>query len=303
MVSVIIPTYNREATIARSIDSVLCQTYSNTELIIVDDGSTDGTRDVLASYGNQIIVIRQANCGPSAARNHGSRVAKGSILSFLDSDDTWHPEKLERQMQVLNHYGKAVTCCICNCTLQSNSRKHVTSFGASSIQPHSESGIILNPSDLIATRFILFNQVIAVRRQFFDKVGGFNESLWLHEDHDLALRLSVEGPWGFVTTPLVAKNESNENLSGFGRKDPIAHLASVRDILDRFLCSANVPNALRPQICAERQRLESAIQAHRLAESPSPVYSLIGNGCLTAQRVRSAIRRRSPWWPKAKIQN
>ncbi|RYD30434.1 MAG: glycosyltransferase family 2 protein, partial [Verrucomicrobiaceae bacterium] len=95
MVSVIIPTYNRIATIARAVDSVLAQTYPDIELIIADDGSSDGTCESLAGYGDRLRIVRQANSGPSAARNLGARAARGEILSFLDSDDSWLPDKIQ----------------------------------------------------------------------------------------------------------------------------------------------------------------------------------------------------------------
>lgn len=100
-VSVIIPTYNRARYVSEAIDSVLAQTFSDYEIIVVDDGSTDNTRDVIHAYEMQKVNIRyvtQANSGPGAARNNGLRTAEGDWIAFLDSDDIWHPQKLEYQM-------------------------------------------------------------------------------------------------------------------------------------------------------------------------------------------------------------
>ena len=97
-VSVIIPTYNRSLSVREAIESVLAQTYRDFELIVVDDGSADNTPSVLGSFGERIRGIRQANAGVSAARNAGIRAAKGEWVAFLDSDDLWVPQKLERQM-------------------------------------------------------------------------------------------------------------------------------------------------------------------------------------------------------------
>ena len=96
MVSVIIPVFNREYCINRAIDSVLNQTYKNLEVIVVDDGSTDKTLDVVNKYADRIKVIRQENSGPSRARNAGIKASKGFFVGFLDSDDEWLPTKIEK---------------------------------------------------------------------------------------------------------------------------------------------------------------------------------------------------------------
>ena len=99
IVSVIIPTYNRAKYITSAIDSVLSQTYNNIEIIVVDDGSNDSTREVLYRYGNKIRYVYQENLGVSAARNRGIELSKGEWIAFLDSDDVWFPKKLSVQME------------------------------------------------------------------------------------------------------------------------------------------------------------------------------------------------------------
>ena len=94
MVSVIIPTYNRADLVSETIDSVLAQSYRDFEVIVVDDGSTDASGEVLARYGEQIRVVLQENAGEAVARNAGIRVASGEYVGFLDSDDIWLPPKL-----------------------------------------------------------------------------------------------------------------------------------------------------------------------------------------------------------------
>ena len=113
LVSIIMPVYNGEASIAESIDSVLAQTYSSWELIIVDDCSTDNTGDIIAQYTNEHIHYwrQQQNDGVAAARNKAISMAKGRYIAFLDSDDLWMPEKLERQLAFMknNNYGFTYT--------------------------------------------------------------------------------------------------------------------------------------------------------------------------------------------------
>src|SRR3954452_5019375 len=100
-VSVILPVYNREQTVARAIRSVLAQTSTPLELIVIDDGSTDGTHDVLDSFGSQITVIEQPHAGPYTARNRGLRAARGELIAFIDSDDARLPERLAAQMPLM----------------------------------------------------------------------------------------------------------------------------------------------------------------------------------------------------------
>jgi glycosyltransferase involved in cell wall biosynthesis len=98
VVSCIVPVYNGERYLAEALESILGQTYRSLEVIVVDDGSTDGTAAVLATYRQRITCLHQTNAGHAAARNRGLAVARGEFVAFLDADDLWHPEKLARQM-------------------------------------------------------------------------------------------------------------------------------------------------------------------------------------------------------------
>lgn len=303
-VSVIIPTYNRESVVRRAIDSALAQTYRNLEVIVVDDGSTDATSEVLGKYGERIRVIRQTNAGPSAARNRGATEAGGEVLAFLDSDDRWLPAKIERQMEVLRGGGVDMCCCICNARLRSSSGKETTSFKAAGIKSPLEAGVLRNPARIFASRFMLFNQVVAVRKSAFEDVGGFDEDLWLLEDHDLALRLAVLGPWGIIGNPMVEKFEEDDSLSGAARKDRAGHLAAIERVLTLFLARRNeIAPALCDEVERERERLLQAIRGHRLAGSDSFVSVQYGRLLLLRLRLRNAIRRRSPAWPRADIES
>ncbi len=101
-VSVIIPAYNASATVCTAVDSALGQTFTNHEVIVVDDGSTDATRSRLDGYGSRIRYVYQQNQERSAARNNGIRHARGDLLAFLDADDYWAPHKLEKQVTLLD---------------------------------------------------------------------------------------------------------------------------------------------------------------------------------------------------------
>ena len=303
MVSVIIPTYNRIATIAKAVDSVLAQSYPDIEIIIADDGSTDGTCESLAAYGGQVRIVKQPNRGPSAARNLGVRASSGDILAFLDSDDLWLPEKIERQVRVLEAGGNGVPCCICNASLESEPGRTSTSFEVAGIKCDAGSGFILNPAQLLATRFLLFNQVVAVRREVFERIDGFNEDLWLLEDHDLALRLSIEGKWGFVSDPLVCKYETPGNLGGSARTDHLGHLKAVVKVLEIFLSNKSLTNpAVRKLVERERSGLLNAVSATAMAAESDAVRAMVGRARLLVQRLGRGLRRRSPAWPTARIE-
>lgn len=109
-ISVIIPTYNRCWILKEAIDSVLSQKFSDFEIIVVDDGSTDATNELLSTYGDQITTISQQNKGVSAARNAGISFARGGYIAFLDSDDMWLPEKLSCQHDFFQSHPEALIC-------------------------------------------------------------------------------------------------------------------------------------------------------------------------------------------------
>lgn len=112
MISVIVPTYNRASTIKKSLDSVLNQTFRDLELIVIDDGSTDNTKDIIDSYTDtRIKYVYQKNAGACVARNLGINCANGELIAFQDSDDFWHPKKLEKQISAMSNSGADIVFC------------------------------------------------------------------------------------------------------------------------------------------------------------------------------------------------
>ena len=110
LISVIIPTYNYGNYIEETILSVLNQTYKNVEILVIDDGSTDNTWEIVSKFKNEINFLRQENLGQSQARNHGFDKARGSVYALLDADDYWEPEKLEKQIPLMNDAVGLVYC-------------------------------------------------------------------------------------------------------------------------------------------------------------------------------------------------
>lgn len=303
LVSVVIPTYNRATTISRAIQSVLDQTYRDLEVIVVDDGSTDSTQEILRGFDGRIKVIRQANAGPSSARNCGIKAARGDIVAFLDSDDVWLPSKLERQVEMLMREGRGMPCCVCNATLSGTRHEGRTSFDEADIKGRFEAGVWLNVTHVLATRFLLFNQVTAVRREALQVTGGFREDLWLLEDYDMALRLSLLGPWGIINEPLVITHEGAGNrLSDKAYKDPLALLDAKQKILQTLvLRNQTTDKKLQRSLNRALKDTGSEILANKLAARPSALISGLGRLCLFAIRQRYAIWRRTPLWPQVKV--
>lgn len=301
LVSVIIPAYNRVGTIARSIDSVLVQTYRPMEVIVVDDGSTDQTAEVIRAYGDEVTLICQANGGPSSARNTGAAHAKGEIISFLDSDDAWKPEKLERQVRLMVRGGSEVPCCICNAALISEDGTSRNSFEVSGVESGLAEGYWLNPAPIIATRFVLFNQVVSIRREAFELVGGFNEKMRLLEDHDLAFRLSLLGPWAFVGEPLVEKYNDSDGVGVLAMSDPTVHVNAWSDVLKGFLQQSLVPGG-EVERCIRRnlKNVTTELKAVDLLLKPGALARAAGGVLMLSLRLKGAVRRRLPSWPRVK---
>lgn len=304
LVSVIIPTYNRAGLIGETIENVLQQTYANLELIVVDDGSTDDTHAVLKSYGTRIRWTAQENAGPSAARNRGIAMAKGDIIAFQDSDDAWHPTKLARQVSLLERGGDSVVCCLCNTTIELADRA-VRSFENAPVYPPVEEGIWLNVTEVLATRCILFNQAVAIRRDVLTRIGGFDESFRLMEDVELALRLSLEGPWAFIREPLATRQSKLSRTLSHEATDRIvaANMVRIQQGILRMIETNMVESrprlaALRPQMQKELRRSRRQLRAIEVKESKVIGASVFGWVLERVEQYRAAAYRRAPWFPK-----
>lgn len=299
LVSIIIPTYNRAETIEQAVDSALAQTWPSTEIIVVDDGSVDQTRNILEKYGDRIRFLQQKNQGPSAARNTGIRAATGEIVAFLDSDDTWLPNKIGRQVQLLQRtYDAGVRCCLTNTRMVYADGRFDTSFAISSLQPNRPEGIWTNPTDILVTRFLMFNQAVAVWRQTLEEVGGFREDFRILEDYDLALRLSLTGPWAFIAEPLVIWNGGTENSLTKAASELAASSRSY-EILKGLSVSPRWGSTM-PQHLLNLQLnyLSKHIAANRLRSHQEIGHRLYANCMLKFLKLSRAIYRRLPIFPR-----
>jgi glycosyltransferase involved in cell wall biosynthesis len=196
MVSVIIPTYNRGWVLREAIDSVLAQDFKDFELIVVDDGSTDNTGEILESYDQDLIVLRQSNRGVSAARNRGIAAAAGRLVAFLDSDDLWLPRKLSSQVDFFNSNPAALINQTEEIWIRNGVRVNPK------IRHHKFSGMIFEQSLGLC---LVSPSAVMIKRSLFDEVGVFDEDLPACEDYDLWLRISWRYPVHLIETPLIIK--------------------------------------------------------------------------------------------------
>lgn len=204
--SAVIPAYNYGRYVSQAVDSVLAQTQPNIECIVVDDGSTDDTRERLASYGRRIEYIHQPNSGLSAARNTGIRHARGEWIAFLDADDWWHPEKTAVQFEAVA------------------SLPDISYFGSPRYSSPLPARLPLEPAVTLldVASFLSETPVsassIVVRRQCFDQVGAFDVGLSNAGDRDMWLRLAARYRGARIDSPCwvyrIHEQQMNRNPQG-----------------------------------------------------------------------------------------
>src|SRR5216683_7251951 len=304
LVSAIIPTYNRTHIICDAVESILAQTYRQIEVIVVDDGSKDDTLPRLKQYGDRIRVVSQANAGPAAARNRGIAMAQGELIAFLDSDDLWLSTKIERQVALLQRAGESVPCCLSNIMMKWNSGDRA-SFDIALLKPPAEQGVWLNVDEVLATRFVLFNQGIVIRRKVLEKIGGFDESIRYLEDVEFPLRLSLEGPWAFIQTPLVIWRESMTNsIYKNSKREALCTSACLVEVFEMHLArvdKAGRNGRLRKYVSRELSRARQHLWLTKMSQRSS-WGSALAALVRTVDRYESALFRRSQWFQKMKVE-
>lgn len=206
LVSVVIPTYNRDKFIQRALLSVLSQSYKHYEIIIVDDGSTDNTREVLSKYSDSINYIYQDNMGVSSARNTAVKHANGKYIAFIDSDDEWLPNKLENQLKEFS-FADNIAVVACNATvIELNGKK-------TPLNPKSKYKENISDFYNIFSYPYLGIPNVIVLKSVFEEAGGFNENLKTAEDIDLFIRISIKHNIRRVNEMLTIVHETKDSLS------------------------------------------------------------------------------------------
>ena len=268
LVSVIIPTYNRGWAIKEAVDSVLAQDFTDFELIVVDDGSTDNTQDILNSYKEDIIVLHQGNKGVSAARNRGIASASGQYIAFLDSDDLWLPQKLSTQVDFFNANPEALIC-------QTEEKWIRNGIFVNPKKRHRKlSGNIFEQSLYLC---LVSPSAVMMKRSLFEKAGMFDETLSACEDYDMWLRVSCRYPVYLIDTPLIIKRGGHaDQLSRTSGQDRY-RIQSLKKIIEsNLLTDEQTMSALKvlkekcaiyANGCLKRGRKDKALYYNKLSES------------------------------------
>ena len=210
-VSVIIPSYNNANYIARAIDSVLNQTYRDFEIIVVDDGSTDNTKDIVSSYPNPVKYLGQDNRGPSSARNAGIAASRGEFIAFLDSDDYFMKPNLEMKMSFLESNPRAGW--IYSDWQYVNDEGSPLKKGSSKFKYSDKklTGEIFE--ELVRSRNFISPCTVVVRRSVLDDVGHFDTVIPSQEEYDLWLRISLQYAAYYIDKVLVFVTVHPKSLS------------------------------------------------------------------------------------------
>ena len=282
-VSVVVPTYNRAHLITRALQSVVSQTFAPLDVIVVDDGSTDGTCERVCIDYPEVTLVSQSNRGVSAARNHGLSVARGDWIAFLDSDDVWHKSKIERQLGALAKEPRSRICHTDEIWIRNGVRvnpmnKHFKTGG--NIFERCLSLCVISPS------------AVLIHRNVFEDFGSFDEELPACEDYDLWLRLSAKLPITYLPEKLVVKygghdDQLSKQYWGMDR----FRIASIEKLIcSRVLSNEQIQSAANEML----NKLGIYLQGARRRGNR--------DDCLTYERKQDWVRccLKEPWKYAAK---
>jgi glycosyltransferase involved in cell wall biosynthesis len=267
--SCIIPTFNRASTLERAVNSVLAQTHTDFECLIVDDASTDETSFVLQRFSDPRIkkLKLEKNLGVSAARNRGAKMAAGQWLAFLDSDDEWLPHKLKAQLELMHshpeyHLIHGEEIWIRNGVRVNQKKKHQKGGGDQFVRSLEQ--CLICPSTVV------------IRKSIFDDLQGFREDFEVCEDYDLWIRFLSRYPVGFITEPVLKKYGGHpDQLSTRFKAMDDWRLRSMFDLLASDGIGPEQAQALYDEICRKGQILSIGYDKHGRSGDRQRVESMV----------------------------
>lgn len=293
MVSVIIPTYNRAASLGQAVNSVLTQGCEHLEVIVVDDGSTDQTREVLHTFGDRIRVIQQENGGVSAARNAGMAAAAGEWLGFLDSDDLWRPEKLARQLADLAQCPDAVGHAV-DVAIHEADGQELSLFELRGLSQEYRQKPLRERPLLEVLNASFFTQATLLRTDVVRRVGGFTPGMRIHEDIQFLSRVALEGAMlvsTYVGVDLRRVASEAASLSSIHHLRPIESHTNRCTLFSGVLADPRLTGSERSDI---RKRLSGArfdlSEAHARLGNRVEARSLRWRSVIDNPGLRSFVR-------------
>ena len=210
-VSIIIPSFNRAHCLDQAVESLLNQTYKNLEILVIDDGSTDNTQDVLKKYDRKIRCFAQANQGVSVARNRGISEANGEYITFLDSDDYFEDTNIEKKVTFLERHPD-IKWVYSDCRYIDKEGNYIDKASDRyNYFERKKTGMIFG--ELLHHRNFIATDTVTVKKDALNSAGGFDERIFSLEDYDLWLRISAKYPAGYINEALVYVTDSTDSLS------------------------------------------------------------------------------------------
>lgn len=321
LVSVVIPTFNRARQVTAALRSVLEQTYSEFEVILVDDGSQDDTGQAIREVIDQedcaagrVRYFFRTNQGQSAARNFGIDNARGEFVAFLDSDDVWLPEKLEWQLRALDQFKDRSCACITDARLVDNRGMDVSAFSRGGRSYGEMLGIDVEAvRTLVKYRDPFWMSTLVVRTDAIKQLGCLDNQLGYAEDHDLFFRLSLVTSFCYVNMPLAVldRSDSPEGSTCRPWDEVEVRLRGSQIMFNKWLkMEAQLPEDVMREVIRslrhiysawtnwhlEHQQYEEARRAIRMAMTYEPTPTLVFKWSLThiapglARRISPKMR-------------
>ena len=265
LVSVIIPTYNRAVWLREALESVFSQTWRDFEVIVVDDGSTDSSEQVVGDCGDRVQYIRQENGGAANARNRGVAAARGEWIAFLDSDDLWLPHKLDRCMDRIRRDSQTVFVFHPMVEIDEN---------GGVVRGRSKRPAEGRVLDRLFAHCFVHTPTVVVRRDVLDEAGGFDPALEVCEDYALWIRIASKHPFALVNEPLARRRLHKDRLS-----KSVMHRNMIQraQMLERFYCEQGGRDLLDPRRATKRlaRVFQSAAKANLRARRFADAHALL----------------------------